>query len=47
MQGGGTELFAIGKYIDCIAIEDDRLRLKSRRAVLEPRRVDILIVLPI
>ena len=47
MQGRGTELFAAGKYIDRIVLEGGEPRLKSRHAVLESRRVDILIVLPI
>jgi anthranilate 1,2-dioxygenase small subunit len=47
IQGGSTELFAAGKYIDQIVPEGGELRLASRRAVLESRRVDILIVLPI
>ena len=47
MQGGSTELFAAGKYRDRIVHEEGGLRLKSRHVVLESRRVDILIVLPI
>jgi anthranilate 1,2-dioxygenase small subunit len=47
IQGGSTELFAAGKYLDRITCDGGELRLKSRHAVLESRRVDILIVLPI
>lgn len=48
MQSRGTELFAAGSYRDRIALEEDGgLRLKSRHVVLESRRIDILIVLPI
>jgi anthranilate 1,2-dioxygenase small subunit len=47
MQGRSTELFAAGVYRDRIVFEDGEPRLKSRHAVLESRRVDILIVLPI
>ncbi len=48
MQSRGTELFAAGSYRDRIALEEKgTLRLKSRHVVLESRRVDILIVLPI
>lgn len=48
MQSRGTELFAAGSYRDRIVREEDgELRLKSRHVVLESRRVDILIVLPI
>lgn len=47
IQGRASELFAAGKYVDRIVAEGGELRLKSRHAVLESRRVDILIVLPI
>jgi anthranilate 1,2-dioxygenase small subunit len=47
MQARGTELFAAGKYLDRIVEEGAELRLASRHVVLESRRVDILIVLPI
>jgi 3-phenylpropionate/cinnamic acid dioxygenase small subunit len=46
-QGGATELFAAGKYLDRIVEADGGLRLAARDVVLESRRVDILIVLPI
>ena len=47
IESRGTELFAAGSYRDRIVQEGDGLRLKSRHVVLESRRVDILIVLPI
>lgn len=47
MQGGRSELFAAGSYRDRIILAGDGPRLQSRHAVLESRRVDILIVLPI
>jgi anthranilate 1,2-dioxygenase small subunit len=47
MQGQSTELFAAGKYLDRITWESGVPRIRSRHAVLESRRVDILIVLPI
>lgn len=46
-QGGSTELFAAGKYLDRIVEQDGALRLAARDVVVESRRVDILIVLPI
>ncbi|MDE2580508.1 MAG: aromatic-ring-hydroxylating dioxygenase subunit beta [Rhodospirillales bacterium] len=46
-QGGRTELFAAGKYLDRIIERDGALRLASREVVLESGQVDILIVLPI
>ena len=47
IEGRGTELFAAGKYLDRILDSGGELRLRSRHAVLESRRVDILIVLPV
>ena len=47
MQGGGTEVFAAGKYLDRIVEHDGALRLAGRDVVVESRRVDILVVLPI
>jgi anthranilate 1,2-dioxygenase small subunit len=47
MQSRGTELFAAGKYLDRILDDGAELRLASRHVVLESRRIDILIVLPI
>jgi anthranilate 1,2-dioxygenase small subunit len=47
MQGGSTELFAAGKYRDHIVFEGDVPRLKSRRVVIDSRRIDTLVVLPI
>ncbi len=46
-QAGGTELFAAGKYLDQIVERNGSLLLGSREVVLESRRIDILIVLPI
>jgi anthranilate 1,2-dioxygenase small subunit len=47
MQGGSTTLFAAGKYLDVLVPQGERLQFKSRRVILESRRVDILIVVPI
>jgi anthranilate 1,2-dioxygenase small subunit len=47
IESRGTELFAAGSYRDRIVPQGDELRLESRHVVLESRRVDILIVLPI
>ena len=47
MQGGGTEVFAAGKYVDRIVERDGALLLAGRDVVVESRRVDILVVLPI
>jgi anthranilate 1,2-dioxygenase small subunit len=47
MQDGATEMFAVGKYIDEIVVDGADLALRSRRVVLESRRVDVLLVLPL
>jgi len=47
MQGGGTEVFAAGKYLDRIVEREGALLLAGRDVVVESRRVDILVVLPI
>ena len=46
-QDGDTVTFATGRYLDCIVRDDGTLRFRSRRVVLDSRRVDILLVLPL
>jgi anthranilate 1,2-dioxygenase small subunit len=47
MQGGGSESFVAGKYLDAIVVADGKPLLAERRVVLESRRIDILLVLPL
>ena len=47
MQDGGSERFATGKYLDTIVFQDDAPKLKERRVILDSRRVDVLLVLPL
>jgi anthranilate 1,2-dioxygenase small subunit len=47
MQDGGGEAFAIGKYLDEIVVGGESLAIRSRRVVLESRRVDVLLVIPL
>ena len=47
MQDGGSDIFATGKYVDTIVLEDGAPRLRDRRVVLDSRRIDILLVLPL
>ena len=47
MQDGRSESFAVGKYLDLIAIEDGAPVPRERTVVLESRRIDILLVYPI
>lgn len=46
-QDGETVVFATGRYLDRVVEESGGLRFKSRRVVLDSRRVDILLVLPL
>lgn len=47
MESGATELFAIGKYLDRIVLEDARPKFKARRVILDSRYVDVLLVFPL
>jgi len=47
MQDGRMDLFAAGNYRDLLRVEDGRVMFQERAAVLESRRVDVLIVIPI
>jgi len=46
-QDGDTVTFATGRYLDRIVRDGEALRFSSRRVVLDSRRVDILLVLPL
>jgi anthranilate 1,2-dioxygenase small subunit len=46
-QDGDTVVFGTGRYLDRIVEDGGGLRFKSRRVVLDSRRVDILLVLPL
>jgi anthranilate 1,2-dioxygenase small subunit len=46
-QDGGTVTFATGRYLDRIVHDGGVLRFHSRRVVLDSRRVDVLLVLPL
>ena len=47
MQDGRMDLFAAGNYRDLLRVEGGRAAFQERAAVLESRRVDVLIVIPI
>jgi 3-phenylpropionate/cinnamic acid dioxygenase small subunit len=47
MYDGRAELFATGKYLDVVRRGDEGLRFKERRAVVDSRRIDTLLVFPI
>jgi anthranilate 1,2-dioxygenase small subunit len=46
-QDGDTVTFATGRYLDRIVDDGGALRFMARRVVLDSRRVDILLVLPL
>jgi anthranilate 1,2-dioxygenase small subunit len=46
-QDGETAVFATGRYQDRVVRDDGALRLRSRHAVLDSSRIDILLVLPL
>ena len=47
MESGEAELFATGKYLDRIVLEDGAPKFKERRVILDSRCVDVLLVYPI
>lgn len=47
MQDGASEMFAVGKYLDVIEMQDGKPLFRERKVVLESRRVDILLVYPL
>ena len=46
-QDGDTVTFATGRYLDRMVRNGGALRFRSRRVVLDSRRVDVLLVLPL
>ena len=47
MQEGDMSIFAAGCYLDRIVMEDSAPRFAERVAVLDSRRIDTLIVIPL
>lgn len=47
MENGFTDLFATGKYLDQIILVNSVPKFKERRVILDSRRVDTLMVVPI
>ena len=47
MQDGRMDLFAAGNYRDLLRVENSKVLFQERAAVLESRRVDVLIVIPV
>lgn len=46
MEDGRIDLFATGKYLDKIVVEEGQARFSERIVVLDSRCVDVLLVLP-
>lgn len=47
MQDGGSETFVTGKYVDEIRVDAERVQFLERRVVLDSRRIDTLLVVPL
>ena len=47
MQDGSSTRYATGKYVDVCVLQDGIARLQSRTVVLESRRIDVLMVIPL
>ena len=47
MSEGAMSIFACGKYIDRIFEQSDGLKFRERSIILDSRRIDTLLVIPI
>ncbi len=47
MQSGENIRYATGKYLDTCVVKDGVARLQARTVVLESRRIDVLMVIPL
>ncbi|MDP4593342.1 MAG: aromatic-ring-hydroxylating dioxygenase subunit beta [Beijerinckiaceae bacterium] len=47
MSEGDTSIFACGRYLDVIVETDSGLKFKQRTIVLDSRRIDTLLVIPV
>ncbi|MGE5270689.1 MAG: aromatic-ring-hydroxylating dioxygenase subunit beta [Thiohalocapsa sp.] len=47
MHDGDTQLFATGRYLDRIAVDAAPLRFKERLVILDSRKIDTLLVIPL
>jgi anthranilate 1,2-dioxygenase small subunit len=47
MESGEASLFATGKYLDRIVLQDGVPRFKARRVILDSRCIDVLLVVPL
>jgi anthranilate 1,2-dioxygenase small subunit len=47
MRDGRMDLFATGRYLDVVAVEAGRARLRQRLVVCDSSRIDTLLALPV
>ncbi len=47
MQDGTMDLFTVGKYLDTFVEENGSVKFKQRLAIIESRRIDVLLVFPL
>jgi 3-phenylpropionate/cinnamic acid dioxygenase small subunit len=47
VRGGGTDVFASGRYLDEVVREGDQLRLARRDVVCDSSRIDTLLAIPL
>jgi anthranilate 1,2-dioxygenase small subunit len=47
MHNGDSQLFATGRYLDKIAVGETPFRFVERLVILDSRKVDTLLVLPL
>ena len=47
MQDGAMTLFAVGRYVDLVLHQDDGWKFARKEAVLDSRRIDTLLAIPL
>lgn len=47
MRDGSMDVFATGRYLDCVVEEGGRLKFRERLAVCDSNRFDTLVALPL
>lgn len=47
MRGGGTDIFASGRYLDEVVREGNGVKLKKRDVICDSSRIDTLLAIPL
>lgn len=47
MEDGGSEMFVTGRYLDSIQVAGSEARFLERKVLLDSRRIDTLLVVPL